>query len=66
VSRISQLSPQTARKVIGVGVLIQIASLFGMFQMWRHHRQWYYLLPLSLIGILLATVPAFLSTRSSR
>jgi hypothetical protein len=64
VSKWPNLSPETGKTIIGIGVLIQVLSLIVMAQLWRHHHHWYYVLPVSLIGCLMAIVPFFLVDRS--
>jgi hypothetical protein len=59
-----KLSPQAFRTAVGTGLLIQVASLIVMIQVWKHHHNYLYALPAFFVGFLLATCSILFLDRS--
>jgi hypothetical protein len=50
--------------VVGVGLALQVTSFAIIYYMWKHHLPFYYVLPLSLVGVLLTVLPVYFSQKS--
>jgi hypothetical protein len=49
-------SQGTINLIVGIGLLLQFFSILIMFNLWKHHHHYLYVLPISVIGLILSIV----------
>jgi magnesium-transporting ATPase (P-type) len=55
---------RTLNLIVGAGLAIQVISFAIIYLMWKHHQPFYYVLPLSVIGMLVTVVPVIFFHKS--